>query len=310
MSGVTDFRKSSAKIIIGTASDALSIGGVTISSNAAAGSGLILVATGSNSAIWRDALSFGSNANDVGAVSTMGSSPSNTRADHVHRGVSSLAHTSNTLYGGVTVAAGPGIALTIAGQTMTITGSATIVSGTYVEAKNGGSEVVATSSVTGTHTINLANGNWHDVTMTGNTTFSFTGATSGEGDSFVLILRQDGTGGRDATFPGAVVWPGTSEPTADTTASSVSIYTFLSRDGGTTWFGFLAGGGAAIASPSFASNTFSEVALTVDASMALTAPTATSLLFSSPFFSEVVVDSSGNIVYEGVDIVHSLVRLY
>lgn len=45
--------------------------------------------------------SFGSNSNQVGTANAGGASSSNSRADHVHRGVASLAHASNTLYGDV-----------------------------------------------------------------------------------------------------------------------------------------------------------------------------------------------------------------
>jgi hypothetical protein len=65
--------------------------------------------------------SFGSNATDVGNASAGGASSSNSRADHVHRGVHSItAAGSNGLYGDVDVAAGSGIAVTVAGQVVTV----------------------------------------------------------------------------------------------------------------------------------------------------------------------------------------------
>jgi hypothetical protein len=67
--------------------------------------------------------SFGSNATDVGNASAGGASSSNSRADHVHRGVHSItAASSNNLYGDVNVAAGSGIAVTVNGQTVTVAG--------------------------------------------------------------------------------------------------------------------------------------------------------------------------------------------
>lgn len=113
MSNLTDFRRSTPAVLLGTTYNALAIGGVTISSNAAATDGWVLVATSSNSAIWRNALAFGSNTNDVSSVGTMGASSSNTRADHVHRGVRSLSHTSNTFFGDVTLTTpGDNVAIT------------------------------------------------------------------------------------------------------------------------------------------------------------------------------------------------------
>lgn len=46
--------------------------------------------------------SFGSNANQVSTANAPGASTLHSAADHVHRGVSSIAHASNTFYGPVT----------------------------------------------------------------------------------------------------------------------------------------------------------------------------------------------------------------
>jgi hypothetical protein len=68
------------------------------------------------------ASSFGSNSNSVGSANAPGASSSNSRADHVHQGVHQLtANGSNALFENVNVAAGSGIALGVAGQTLTIT---------------------------------------------------------------------------------------------------------------------------------------------------------------------------------------------
>ena len=45
---------------------------------------------------------FGSNANQVSTANAPGASTLHSAADHVHRGVSSIAHASNTFYGPVT----------------------------------------------------------------------------------------------------------------------------------------------------------------------------------------------------------------
>lgn len=84
---------------------------------------------------------------------------------------------------------------------------------------------------------------WHSGTFDDDCTFTFSGATSGLVASMVLELLEDGTGGWQPTWPGSVVWPGGSAPTHDDTAGSTTLYLFQSRDGGTTWFGFQAGGG-------------------------------------------------------------------
>lgn len=105
----------------------------------------------------------------------------------------------------------------------------------------GGVETVSTNSAaTGAVTLNLANGNVFNVTMTGNVTFTFSGATSGKACSFGLYLSQDATGSRTVTWP-TVKWAGGTAPTLTTTASATDVLVFESLDGGTTWYGSLVG---------------------------------------------------------------------
>jgi len=104
-------------------------------------------------------------------------------------------------------------------------------------------EEVATDTSSGAaHTIDLTTGNVHDVTLTANCTFTFSNPpASGDAGSFTLILRQDGTGSRAVTWPASVDWPAATAPKLTATASAVDILTFVTLDGGTTWFGMLAG---------------------------------------------------------------------
>ncbi len=107
-----------------------------------------------------------------------------------------------------------------------------------VSRTGGGLETLKNHSTMGaTETIDLADGNWHTGTMDANCTFTFSGATVSAGCSFLLILTQDGTGSRTATWPGSVAWPGGSAPTLHTAAAAIDLLTFLSPDGGTTWYG-------------------------------------------------------------------------
>lgn len=108
--------------------------------------------------------------------------------------------------------------------------------------KDYGEEVATNATATGAVTLDLTLGNVSDVTLTGNTTFTFSNPTaSGDACSFTLILRQDGTGSRSVTWPASVDWPAGTAPTLSTTASAVDILTFVTVDGGTRWFGMLAG---------------------------------------------------------------------
>lgn len=116
--------------------------------------------------------------------------------------------------------------------------------GTFLTATDGEQHVVNTVASSGTtETLDLATGNIHDVTLTDNCTFTFAGATNGVGCYLTLILRQDSTGGRTVTWPASVAWPDATAPTLSTAANDVSILSFLTRDGGVTWFGAFQGGG-------------------------------------------------------------------
>jgi hypothetical protein len=91
-------------------------------------------------------------------------------------------------------------------------------------------------------TVDLENGNVQTVTMTGNCTFTFSNPpATGKGGSFTLILTQDGTGSRTATWPAAVKWAGGSAPTLSTAAAAIDVLTFITTDGGTSWLGFTGG---------------------------------------------------------------------
>ena len=84
---------------------------------------------------------------------------------------------------------------------------------------------------------------WHSATLDASCTFTFTGATSGLVASMILELVQGGAGSHTVTWPGSVVWPGGVAPTLSTAPAATDVVTLFSRDGGTTWFGFMQGGG-------------------------------------------------------------------
>lgn len=70
-------------------------------------------------------------------------------------------------------------------------------------------------------TLNFATAPAQAVTLTGNCTFTFTGAVSGT--SYVIRLTQDATGSRTVTWPAAVKWPAATAPTLSTTAAKIDI---------------------------------------------------------------------------------------
>ena len=85
-------------------------------------------------------------------------------------------------------------------------------------------------------TLSLANGTVQIITLTGNATITMPTAVSGK--SFIMYLRQDGTGSRTVTWS-TVNWAGGTAPTVTSTASKQDIYSFFSD--GTSWYGVTVG---------------------------------------------------------------------
>lgn len=85
-------------------------------------------------------------------------------------------------------------------------------------------------------TLDLANGTVQILTLTGNATITMPTATSGK--SFVMLLKQDGTGGRTVTWS-TVKWAGGTAPTITSTASRQDILSFFAD--GTNWYGAVIG---------------------------------------------------------------------
>lgn len=101
------------------------------------------------------------------------------------------------------------------------------------------SEAVGSASVTGATTIDLTAANVHEHTLTGNVSYTFSGETGGShpGNSFTLIVQQDGTGGHTITWPTEVQWASGTAPSLSTGANDKHMLGFVSSDGGTTWIG-------------------------------------------------------------------------
>jgi hypothetical protein len=118
-------------------------------------------------------------------------------------------------------------------DTQTLTNK-TIEAGTFT---NGYTEETVTANTSTAYTIDLANGTVQILTLTGNCTFTF--PTAAAGKSFIMLLKQDGTGSRTVTWPAAVKWPGGTAPTITATASKLDKYIFTSD--GTNWYGSDAG---------------------------------------------------------------------
>jgi len=91
----------------------------------------------------------------------------------------------------------------------------------------------------GTQSLDIALGNVQTATVdTSTNTFTFDNPSiSGKSCSFTLILTNGAS--QTVVWPTSVDWAGGTAPTL--TASGIDILTFMTIDGGTIWYGFLAG---------------------------------------------------------------------
>jgi hypothetical protein len=100
--------------------------------------------------------------------------------------------------------------------------------------------VTSTSNAT---TIDCEAGNVFSHTLSENTTFTFSNPpASGTAYGFSLKIVQDASAsGYTITWPSSVNWPSGVTPTLTNIASAVDQLVFYTHDGGTNWYGFLAG---------------------------------------------------------------------
>jgi len=110
--------------------------------------------------------------------------------------------------------------ITLPDATLTVAGRDVVQS---FSAAQRGSVVALTDGAS--ITIDLSLGNFYSVTLGGNRTFAApTNQTAGQ--SGVIVITQDGTGGRTAAFNSAFKFPGGTAPTLTTTANAVDVVAF------------------------------------------------------------------------------------
>ena len=95
-------------------------------------------------------------------------------------------------------------------------------------------------SLSGTSpTIDCSAGNVFGITTSGTTTFSFSNVpSSGRAYGFTLDITAGGT--HSLNWPSSVKFAGGTAPDAPASGET-DVYGFYTRDGGTNWYGFLAG---------------------------------------------------------------------
>ena len=104
-------------------------------------------------------------------------------------------------------------------------------------------EFTAVTSTSNATTVNSHDGTTFSHTLTENTTFTFSNpAASGKASGFTLKIVQDASAsGYTVTWPASVDWSGGLTPALTSTANAVDQFVFYTHDGGTTWYGFVAG---------------------------------------------------------------------
>ena len=104
--------------------------------------------------------------------------------------------------------------------------------------------ITSTSNATA---IDCSTGNVFAHVLTENTTVSFSNVpTTGTAFGVTLKIVQDASAsGFTFTWPISVNWVAATAPTLTATASAVDVITLFTHDGGTIWYGFVAGQGLA-----------------------------------------------------------------
>ena len=86
-------------------------------------------------------------------------------------------------------------------------------------------------------------GNLFTKTISANTTFTITNANIPAGKTAMFTLMLTNGGSKTITWPSGMKWPGGTPPTL--IASGKDILTFVTPDGGTTWYGTISMAGVA-----------------------------------------------------------------
>lgn len=101
-------------------------------------------------------------------------------------------------------------------------------------------KIVTIGTVSANANINLNLGNIFDITLGANITLTFTNPPAATfSQPATIILRQDATGNRTATFTGALYTDG-QLPQLSTGANDIDVLTFFTLNSGTSWFGTFA----------------------------------------------------------------------
>ena len=108
-------------------------------------------------------------------------------------------------------------------------------------------EAVTVTQGSGTVTLDLAQGNFFEFTLTENVTgwtFSNT-AASGTASSWIIKITQHASSAKTVAYPSAVKWAGGTDHVMSTATGSIDIVSMFTIDGGTTVYANIVGKGFA-----------------------------------------------------------------
>ena len=108
-------------------------------------------------------------------------------------------------------------------------------------------EAVTVTQGSGTVTLDLAQGNFFEYTLTANVpgwTFSNL-ATSGTASSWIIKITQHASSAKTVAYPSAVKWAGGTDHVMSTATGSIDIVSMFTIDGGTTVYANIVGKGFA-----------------------------------------------------------------
>ena len=104
-------------------------------------------------------------------------------------------------------------------------------------------EAVTVTQSSGTVTLDLAQGNFFEFTLTENVTgWTFSNlATSGTASSWIIKITQHASSAKTVAYPAAVKWSGGYDHVMSTGTGSIDIVSMFTIDGGTTIYANIVG---------------------------------------------------------------------
>ena len=104
-------------------------------------------------------------------------------------------------------------------------------------------EAVTVTQSSGTVTLDLAQGNFFEFTLTENVTgWTFSNlASSGTASSWIIKITQHASSAKTVAYPSAIKWAGGTDHVMSTATGSIDIVSMFTIDGGTTIYANIVG---------------------------------------------------------------------